>query len=196
MTPRLLSLRIQPTVITAPARSAFISTGTPRAQQRVLVSSAGPEGSLWIHLLRGPTSSLDWRGQAHLHTVGPQPRASLELECPLTAAGSVTVPTSPLSDLVQSAAIPMRLSLLYAGFTLCGLFAVVSLPPLPNFFFFNTCCCTRLYFSRTAVILCDSILYPFRSPGPSGIHRRLCVPRILSTPRDCSRRHVWQRVYF
>ena len=90
----------------------------------------------------------------------------------------------------------MWLFLLYAGFTLCGLFAIVSLPPLPNFFFFNTCCCTRLYFSWTTVILCDSILYPFGSPGPSGIHRSLCVPRILSTPCDHFRHHIWQCVCF
>ena len=63
--------------------------------------------------------------------------------------------------------------------TYCSLRTAVS---LPNSFSFNTCCSTRLYFSWTTVILCDSILYPFGFSGASSIHRNLCVPQILSTP--------------
>ena len=145
------------------------------------MSSARPEGSLWIHLLRRPTFSLDWRGQAHLHTVGSQSWASRprSLSFLLQQMGPLLSLHCLSQMLVQSVAILTRLSLFSAGFIPCGLRTAVS---LPNSFSCNTFCSTRLYFSWTTVILCDSILYPFGSPGASSIHRNLCLPQILSTP--------------
>ena len=168
----------------------------PSRQWWVFMFPAGLKGLSGSTYSGGPTSSLDWRGQAHLQAVGSQILGLQTLwpEFPFTASGFGIALTSSLLD---ACSISGHSDVTLPAWSMWVLFCVLSLPPYFFFLFQTLFSLINFVLPRFAFykllwffVAWDSVLYPFWFPEPSSVHRNLYVPRSLSIPHDCFRHHL------